>query len=145
MADIELLSRHMAVDTIISGDVSAGVYMFATWLNIQTFERFAALLLRASGPDALTEFSIDVADDAAGAVNLTGGPPLTNVANIANEQETALIECTASDLYGYSATARYCNIFLNAAGGTPFVATMIRYNPRYARATLTTVDETAWT
>jgi len=136
----------MAINTIISGDVSAGVYMFLpNWLPIGLFDRFAALLLRATGVDALTEFSIDLADDILGAVNLTGGPTLTNVANIANEQETALIECTASDLYGYLATAQYCNIFLNAAGGTPFVATMVRYNGRYSFANMTVVDETAWT
>jgi len=70
---------------------------------------------------------------------------LTNVANINAEQEWALIECTASDLYGYLASAQYCNIFLNAAGGTPFIATMIRYNGRYLHPALNTPTETAWT
>lgn len=145
MASIEMLSRHVAINQIVSGDVSAGVYMFTPWLNIQTWDRFAALCLRASGVDALTEFSIDLAEDAAGAVNLTGGPTLTNVANINAAQEWALIECTGAELYQYLATARYCNIFLNAAGGTPFIATMIRYNGRYMHAGLNTPTETAWT
>lgn len=145
MASIEMLSRHMAINQIVSGNVSAGVYMFDPWLNIQTWDRFAAICLRATGVDVLTEFSIDVAEDVAGAVNLTGGPTLTNVANIDTEQEWALIECTASDLWSYLATARYCNIFLNAAGGTPFIATMLRYNGRYMHAAINTPTETDWT
>lgn len=145
MADIELFSRNMALDQILSGNVSAGAYMFPAWLPIDVFECVAALILRGSGAGALTEFSIDLADDAAGAVNLTAGPTLTNVANINAQQETALIECRASDLHGYSPTARFCNVFLNSAAAVPFVATLIRYNPRYAQATLTTPNETVWT
>jgi len=62
----------MAFNQIVSGNVSAGVYMFTPWLNIQVWDRFAAICLRATGVDALTEFSIDVADDVAGAVTLPG-------------------------------------------------------------------------
>lgn len=148
MANIELLSRHATIDQVISADVSAGVYMFPAWLPIQLFECLMATVLRGPGVNALTAFRVDVADDVAGAANLTLGPTLTTPGTIANLQQWARIECRASDLYGKSATARYCNIHLNAAGAVPFVATLIRYNPDYAHPNLDAgnpPDETAWT
>lgn len=145
MADIEMLSRNMAVDVQISGNVTAGAYMFPVWLPIQTFECLAAIAIRASGVGALSAFRVDLADDPAGTVNLTPGPAATAPGLVNVMQEWALIECRASDLYKKSPTGRYCNIFLQAGvGGVPFAAVLIRYNPRYAHPNLCNPTTSAW-
>lgn len=144
--DIELLSRHTAIDQAILADVSAGMYAFPAWLGVQLFESLAAMVMRGPAPaSALSVFRIDLADDAGGTVNVTPGPALTTPGNINVFGEWALIECLAADLYAKLASARYCNVFVNSAAAVPVFVTLIRHNPRYAHPAMTTPTEFAWT
>jgi hypothetical protein len=145
MADIELFSRHMALDTIYSADVSGeDTDIFAAWLDITKFEKVVAFVHLCTAASNLTNFELVTGNTAAGGTPTTVAT-LTTPANINAANETAMMEVRASQIQGVDADAIVANVSINSAGAVPVVVGMLRYNPRYAYASLTTATETAWT
>ena len=145
MADIELFSRHMALDCFYIADVSGeDVSVFAAWLDITKFEKVVGFVLLCTAASNLTNFEIVTGSTAAGA-NPTTVATLTTPANINAANETAMIEMRASQIQGVDADAIVANLSINSAAAVPVALSMLRYNPRYAYASLTTATETAWT
>jgi len=145
MADIERLTRNMAIDSFYSADISGeDVSVFATWLDIRNYEKVVAVCTLLTAASNLTNFELVTATTAAGA-NPTTIATLTNPTNVNAALETAIMEVRASQIQSVDADAQFANISINSAGAVPVLVQLFRYNPRYAQATLWTGTETAWT
>ena len=145
MANIELFSRHMAMDSTYIADVSGeDTSVFVTWLDITKFEKVVGFVMLCTVASNLTNFEIVTGNTAAGGAPTTVAT-LTNPVNINAALETAMIETRASLIQAVDADAIVANLSINSAGAVPVALMMLRYNPRYAYASLTTATETAWT
>jgi len=145
MADIELLTRNMAVAPFYSADISGeDVDVFAAWLPIGIYEKVVAVCTLLTAASNLTNFELVTATDADG-TNPTTVATLTTPANINAALETAIMEVRASQIQTVDPDATHVNISINSAAAVPVLVQLFRYNPRYAQAALWVGTETAWT
>ena len=145
MADIERITRHMAVEPFYSAAISGeDTSVFAAWLPIHGYEKVVAVCTLLTAASNLTNFELVTATTAAGA-NPTTVATLTTPANINAALETAVMEITAPQIQNVDVDAQYANISINSAGAVPVLVQLFRYRPRYAYATLWVGTEIAWT
>ena len=145
MADIERLTRNLAIEPFYSADISGeDTSVFATWLPISLYEKVVAVVTLLTNAAALSNFELVTATDAAG-TNPTTVATLTTPGNINAALETAIMEVRASQIQTVDPDAQFANISINSAGAVPVLVQLFRYNPRYAYATLWVGTETAWT
>ena len=145
MADIERLTRNLAIEPFYSADISGeDTSVFATWLPISLYEKVVAVVTLLTAASALSNFELVTSPTAAGATPATVAT-LTNPGNINAALETAIMEVRASQIQTVDADAQFANISINSAGAVPVLVQLFRYNPRYAYNALWVGTETAWT
>lgn len=154
MADIERLTRNIAVNQEVVLDASpvGGVVVFdntlTAWLPLAHYDGIVALIIKGIALGNLTAMTVRGATDAAG----TGAATVCALVNpplIMALDQVGMIEVSSNYLdQQYRALTgnniTHVNIAIAATDPGAYMGTLIRHKTRYAWASLTIADETAW-